>query len=253
MKQSTQTIPTGVQALLDLNPISTSSDIYATARSQINRENYEKYPYTPNKDDLTPEVIRRIERRSKTLNLLPEKGIELATNSPAGWLSMVIPTTEKQNYHEKALRNRLALTFMVEDLPASGKGAHYMCEGGVVETGLTKKPNTSQRSLDFKISLKNNDIAYVVAKYTQGGGGGQNSQADHASQALEFHTPDSGIYLLLILDGNYYTEEASGIRKMKELKQRIKDGKFKNAFAGTYEEAEEWLNQLESSPLTPSR
>ena len=120
----------------------------------------------------------------------------------------------RQGIHENVAVNWLekVLKLSVRPLSKSGKNALYINnEGRLVR-------EKSGKSLDFHWKYNGIDF-YAMHKFTNESGGNQDSQYIEMQEILNrFHrAEDESIALVVIVDGNYYTET-----KMKGLKNKTR-------------------------------
>lgn len=129
------------------------------------------------------------------------------------------------------------------NLPAGGVNAKYLNDGRII-TNVGKKPKANIKSLDLECLTASGNKVYVVAKYTQGGGGSQDNQAKDARLVIDEYAINDDFKLALVLDGTYY----SAIRKktsstiMNDFLVLINQkGLHSHVFVGDHQEFLTWL------------
>lgn len=119
----------------------------------------------------------------------------------------------------------------------------YLNDGKII-TNVTKKPKANIKSLDLQCLTVSGKKVYVVAKYTQGGGGSQDNQAKDARLVIDEYVINDDFKLALVLDGNYYStiRKKSGNSIMDDFRALIdQKGLSSHVFVGNHQEYLTWL------------
>lgn len=131
----------------------------------------------------------------------------------AAWFAKEPRRTKIHERIAAAWLEEIELISDFDDLPASGPDAWYIATDGELRQG--KKPATV-KSLDFRWQTGQYTV-FASHKYTRESGGNQDSQFQEVQAMLKHFQQcgnNTGIVLLAIVDGPYYTET-----KMQQLRR----------------------------------
>jgi hypothetical protein len=218
-----QITPTNVQAILDALqlPANTENSPFVARQNAAAVAAAERFPYESDASKIPAATKARIAKRAASLRISEAAGLQIATASASGWITMVLPSVERQGYHEDVLVDEFKTVLQdVHTLARGGVKAKYIAEDGAVVSGLKVKPHTTSRSLDIEACTPKGSMVYMLAKHTTGVGGSQNNQSDYASFELKNYRRNCGFILAIVLDGSYY-ETTNGKRKLQELRDEI--------------------------------
>ena len=201
-----------VKSLIHKSDELESVDIFRAAKLRQVANNISVAIQPRSDADFTKEMNRTVRTISDRTGLAESQIRSEIISNEAYFRTVLLPTVEKQGYHEKALikyaqSNKVPSLVEVESLNNRGAGALWIEDGKVVDSNAyTKKV----KSIDFKGIVKagNKSVdVYGICKYTAGDGGAQDNQAADVRYSLQEVDTDSDFLVIATLDGSYWDKK----------------------------------------------
>lgn len=202
--------------------MASAPDIYKAARKKILAKIKSELGSFPKaKKDFTAEQMVKVYNFAERYEVPSSDVFRLVQKNKLAFLAIVAKDPNRMGFYEAELQKYL-LTHSkfiknVELLSKSGKNALYLNNGKISNS----KP-TGVKSLDLRVTFKNGAVVYVVHKYTHQAGGAQSSALTDVRNTLGHAKGRSSVgnkvYVVAILDGNYYSKigSKSKISKLEE-------------------------------------